>query len=124
MLEIITEDLKIINLTPQIGIFRLTKPEKKYTGFDNNYLILDLGEKKKGDFATCNFIFESEEFKITSTGSSCGCTNPSFQTIDGKQMVTVVFNPNLIKKDIDKWFTLYFNNDMLSQLKINLLINS
>ena len=117
-----TNDFKIINNTPLICEFKLTKPNEEYTGFDTNYLILDLGEKEKGDFATCNFMFISDLYKITSTGSSCGCTNPTFQNTDDGQFVTVVFDSKKITKRVDKWFTLTLNN-YLKKLKINLIIN-
>ena len=91
MEKITTEKFEIENLTPQIGVFKLKKPNEPYTGFDTNYLILDLGEKEKGDFSTCNFMFKSDEYKITSTGSGCGCTNPTFQNTDDGQFVTVIF---------------------------------
>ena len=122
MENIKTQDFELQNLTPQIGGFRLTKPREEYTGFDTNYLILDLGEKKKGDFATCNFLFNSDVYKITSTGASCGCTNPTFQNTPDGQVVTVAFNSNLITKNVSKWFTLYLNNSA-RKIKINLLIN-
>ena len=118
-----TESFKITNYTPEICSFRLSKPEENYTGFDTNYLILDLGEKEKGDFATCNFMFESDEYKITSTGSSCGCTNPTFQNTPDGQFVTVVFDSSKITKKVSKWFTLSMNNTV-KKLKINLVINS
>lgn len=126
MSEIITEDFKIQNLTTQIGEFRITNPDQPFNGFDKNYLILDMGEKTKGDFATCNFLFKSEKFKITSTGSSCGCTNPSFQNTgeNDSQFVTVVFDPNKIEKNVNKVFTLYMNNDQNIRMKINLKINN
>ena len=117
------ESFKITNYTPEICSFRLSKPEENYTGFDTNYLILDLGEKEKGDFATCNFMFESDEYKITSTGSSCGCTNPTFQNTPDGQFVTVVFDSSKITKKVSKWFTLSMNNTV-KKLKINLVINS
>ena len=122
MEKIVTKDLEIENLTPQIGTFKLTKPTEEYTGFDTNYLILDLGDKNKGDFTTCNFTFKSDKYKITSTGSSCGCTNPIFQNTEGGQFVTVVFDSKKITKNVSKWFTLYLNNSE-SELKINLIIN-
>lgn len=122
MEKITTEKFEIENLTPQIGVFKLKKPNEPYTGFDTNYLILDLGEKEKGDFSTCNFMFKSDEYKITSTGSGCGCTNPTFQNTDDGQFVTVIFDSNKITKNVDKWFTLHLNNSKY-QLKINLIIN-
>ena len=122
MENIKNKDFEIQNLTPQIGEFKFTKPQEEYTGFDTNYLILDLGEKKKGDFATCNFIFKSSKYEITSTGSSCGCTNPTFQNTPDGQFVTVTFNSNLITKGVSKWFTLYLNNSE-TKIKINLWIN-
>lgn len=122
MNKIETEFFSIENATPLIGEFKFTIPLGEYTGFDNNYLILDLGEKEKGEFATCNFMFISKEYKITSTASSCGCTNPSFQNTEEGQFVTVKYDPNKITKGVDKWFTLYLNNS-LKKIKINLIIN-
>lgn len=117
-----TNNLEFENLTPQIFEFKLTKPDQEYIGFDNNYLILDLGEKKTGDFATSNFMFRSDEYKITSTGASCGCTKPSFQNTADGQFVTVAFDPSKITKNTSKWFTLYLNNSVKA-IKINLIIN-
>ena len=117
-----TSEFSITNETPQIGEFKLTQPESTYTGFDSNYLILDLGEKEKDAFATCNFTFRSDLYKITSTGSSCGCTNPSFQNTEDGQFVTVVFDSKQITKNVSKWFTLSLNNGV-KKLKINLIIN-
>ena len=117
-----TETFEILNTTPTMGEFKLTKPEEEYTGFDKNYLILDMGEKTKQDITTCNFMFKSDTYKITSTGASCGCTNPSFQNTEEGQFVTVQFKSSLITKNVDKWFTLYLNNSE-KKIKINLWIN-
>lgn len=118
------KDFEIKNLTPQMGQFKLTDPKKEYTGFDTNYLVLDMGSKQKGDHATCNFLFTSDTLKITSTGASCGCTKPSFQMTekDNEQFVTVVFDPRQITKNVSKWFTLYLNG-VEKQIKVNLVIN-
>ena len=112
-----TNDFEIINNTPQIGDFKLTKLDQEYTGFDTNYLILDLGEKEKGDFATCNFMFISDVYKITSTGSSCGCTNPTFQNTDDGQFVTVVFDSKKITKCVIKFHMQSVYNLKISPIK-------
>lgn len=123
MSKIVAPDFKIESLTPLIGDFKTSKPDEPYTGFNKNYLVLDLGKKEKGDFATVNFSFESEKYKITSCGASCGCTKPSFQNIDGKQVVTVYYDPSKITKNVEKNFTLYLNNDMELKIKSLLIIN-
>lgn len=120
-----TDKFEIKNLTPEIGTFRATNSDQPFTGFDKNYLILDMGTKSVGEFATVNFMFISDEFKITSTGAACGCTKPSFQNTPDGQFVTVEFDPSKITANVSKWFTLYLNNraDDANRIKINLIIN-
>jgi hypothetical protein len=117
------KDFTIENITPQLATLYPKNQNVEYNGFDTNYLILDFGEKVVGDNTTCNFIFRSDKYKIISSGSSCGCTNPSFQDTEeaNKQHVTIKFDSSKITKNVSKVFTLYITGN--HKLEFNLIIN-
>ena len=116
--------IKTENLNPQLASIYPKNSDVPYTGFDKNHLILDFGEKVKGDLTVCifNYIFHDNSYKINSTGSSCGCTNPTFiSTDDGNQQVKISFDTNKIANKINKVFTLYLRNGKV--IKFNLIMN-
>ena len=122
MIKIETKSFEIENLTPQICDLTLTFTDREYTGFNNNYLVIDFGVKSKGDYTTCNLMYRSKN-KITSTSSSCGCTNPTFQnTEDDGQFVTVAFDTNQVARNVSKWFQLHLKDGGV--IKMNLIINN
>lgn len=119
-----TENFKIENLNPQLASIYPKNSDVPYTGFDKNHLILDFGEKVKGDLTVCifDYIFNDNQYKIKSTGSSCGCTNPTFiSTDEGNQQVKISFDTNKVANKVSKVFTLYLENGNL--IKFNLIMN-
>ena len=111
----------IENLNPQIGKIYPISDTSDFTGYDRNILVLDFGKKKLGDLATVSLLF-SEDFKITRTSASCGCTVPSYKVLeDGKKLVTIQFDPYKIANKISKFVYLHNGDDTF---KINLIINS
>lgn len=113
--KIKTSNFTIENLNPQIAELYLKENEE--------YFVLDFGKKNKGDLTTVTFIFDSEEDKnIVMTGSSCGCTNPSFSKISkNSQHVVVQYDSSKITNNVSKWVTLTLNDR--SVVKINIVIN-
>lgn len=117
-----TKDFEIINNTPQMASIYPLNQDVEYTGFDNNYLILDFGEKKVGDLVEMNMTFRSNDLTIKSTSASCGCTNPILSKIDdNSQLVVVKYDTNRVAKNISKAVTLYLSNG--KKLKFNLIMN-
>lgn len=123
MNKITTPDFSIENLNPQLATIYPQKDNIDYTGFDTNLLVLDFGKKKKGDLTTCNLLFKSDKYQISSTGASCGCTRPTFIKIEeGLYQITVDFDSSKIANNVSKYLTVYLNNNTKS-IKINLVIN-
>lgn len=119
------QDFKIENLNPEIASIYPLFEDREYKGFDNNYLVVDFGNgKKPGDLTTVNFIFKSDKFKITGTGASCGCTNPTYRKTENKNEyhVTIEFRSNQIASNVSKMATLYLNNNQ-HMLKFNIVMN-
>lgn len=115
-----TEGFIIENLIPQIATIYPKYTETKYNGFDNNILVLDFGEKKTGDLATC--MLKLTGLKLRDTGASCGCTRPTFQQDeDGNIIVTIEFDPSKISRNVSKIVYLYTQDN--KTIKINLVIN-
>lgn len=124
------DEFELQNVTPQIATIYESTPGHPNVGFDN-YIVLDMGRKNKGDLTSTNFIFRSKKFKITSTGATCGCTRPHFQLMEEstwqtpgipEYFVTVDFDSNLVAQNTSKWFYLYVNN-LPKGIKFNLVIN-
>ena len=116
-------DFSIENLTPQIAEIYAKQPNQDIDG-SRNYLVLDMGEKKKGDLTTASFRFTSNTLKITSTSASCGCTRPSYQVSgENEYVVTVDFDSNKVANNTSKVFTLYVNNQS-RVIKFNLVMNT
>ena len=116
---------KIENLNPTIGTLYPLFPDREYTGFDNNTLVLDFGnDRKPGDITTINFLFKSDEYKISTTSASCGCTNPTYRKTENNNEyhVTIEFRSDQITQNVSKWATLYLNNNRF-MLKINVVMN-
>ena len=119
------KDFKINNLNPEIATIYPLFKDKEYTGFDGNYLVVDFGnDRKPGDLTTVNFIFQSDKYKINSTGASCGCTNPTYRKTENSNEyhVTIEFRSNQITQNVSKMATLYLNNNQ-HMLKFNIVMN-
>lgn len=123
MKNVIKTDLfEIVNNTPEMAIIYPVKHNEDYTGFDSNYLVLDFGEKKKGDLIEMNMLFKSETLKVRSASSSCGCTDPTVQKIDDKTWLIVVkYDTNKVANKISKGVSINLSNN--KSLKLNLIIN-
>lgn len=118
-----TKEFELINNTPSMAQLYPVNKNQEYTGFDNNYLMLDFGNKQKGDLVEMNMLFKSEKYTITSASATCGCTNPSVTTNpDGTQLVVVRFDSNKITNNVSKGVSLYLNNTS-KVIKFNLVIN-
>lgn len=119
------QDFEILNELPQMGQIEVANsPTGVPTVGGHDWLILDFGQKSKGDLVELGFLFKSEKYKITSTSASCGCTNPTFQsTPDGYQFVNVKFDSSRVTKNVSKWVTLYMDGTTKQKIKINLIIN-
>lgn len=120
--KITSKDFTITNLNEGIATIYPKNKDIEYRSFDN--LVLDFGKKEKGDLTTCNFLFESSDYKITATSSSCGCTSPTFRSTENEnvQHVTISFDSSKITNNVSKVATLYLNNNKKA-LKFNLVIN-
>lgn len=117
-----TEGFFIQNLNPEIATIYPKFPNNEYSGFDSNILILDFGNKKKGELATVNLKFQGGSFKnITGSSSSCSCTQTNTQKDGDDYVVTVQYDPNRIAQNISKVIKVIFNGTR--ELKINLIIN-
>lgn len=112
----------IENTTPQIATIYPIFPDKEFTGYDGNYLVLDMGTKTKEDLLETGFMFKSDDLKITSTSASCGCTRPTFREVSpGEFYVVVSFDKNQLTQNVSKIFTMILNNN--KSIRVNLLIN-
>ena len=122
MNKITGNNFTIENINPQLATIYPQKEDSVYTGFDNNLLVLDFGQKKKGDLTTCNLLFKSDILDINSAGASCGCTKPTFIKVEeNTYQVTVAFDSSKITNNVSKYLTLYLSNN--KSIKINLVIN-
>ena len=117
-------EFTIENLTESTCSVYPINQNKVYTGDDaSNYLVLDFGKKAKGDITIANLRFTSDEYIITSTSVSCGCTSPSYSKLsDNSQLVTIEFDSNKITNNVEKAFTLWLNNNS-KKIKFSLIIN-
>lgn len=95
--------------------------EKDFDGFQGDILVVDFGRKTKNDSVVAQFKLNTDKYKITKTGASCGCTEPSFQKLgDGEYVITIEFDKSRVMENVSKWAYLY---DGAKQMKINVLIN-
>ncbi len=112
----------IENQYPQIATIYPILKDTEYTGYSNNYLVLDFGQKTAEDLLETNFIFKSNDLKIISTSASCGCTRPSFREVSpGEYLVTVSFDKTKLSQNVSKTFSLQLNNN--KSIRFNLIIN-
>lgn len=120
-----TKDFELINPTPNAAKLYLKDENESYEpGSFNNWIVLDFGNKQKGDNVEISFIFKSDKHTISSAGASCGCTTPTVTKInDTEQQVAVRFDTNRITRNVSKWVTLYLNRNTNESVKINLVIN-
>ena len=125
MEKIIGKEYTILNPTPQMArIYTTPKAPAELSVKDNYYYILDFGKKSKGDLVEITLVYDSKDYKITSTASSCGCTDPTFvNTPDGKQTVNIKFDTNRVTQNVSKAFTLYMNGGTQDKIKFQLIIN-
>ena len=117
------KDFTLENVTPQIATLY---PEIEGKEIElSDIIVLDMGQKKRGDLTSTNFIFRSDRYKITSTGATCGCTRPHFQKYEGEEnasFVTIDFDSSKVMQNTSKWFTLYVNG-LPQGIRFNLIIN-
>lgn len=111
----------IENLTPQIASIYKRYSEMEYKGFDNNFVIMDFGNKTKDDITTCELKF-SGNINITGVDSSCGCTLPVLKKIDDNTyIVTVIFDQYRITNNVSKFVTVIVSGR--KNLRINVIMN-
>lgn len=116
-----SEGFFIENLNPQIASIYPKFHEHHFSGFDSNILILDFGTKNKGENTTASVKFSGKVMNITGSSSSCSCTQVQTQKDGEDTIVTFIFDPNRISKNISKVAYVIF--DGLRQMKVNLIIN-
>lgn len=105
------------NLNPQIASI--------YEKPNTSTLVLDFGKKQKGDLTTIGVLYtpDSEDFKISNTGASCGCTKPTLvNNEDGTQFVNIEYASDKIANNISKSITFYLKNKTV--VKFNLIMNT
>lgn len=111
----------IENLTPELSKIYPKHEDYDFNGFDDNILILDFGEKKRGDIIQTILRIKGN-IKFYRTGRSCGCTSPKLAYDGEDTIVELRFDTNKVTQNVSEHFWLYDYNGR--QLKINLIINS
>ena len=112
------DGFQIENLHPQIATIY---PQNKTEEYKKGLIVLDFGQKKKGDLTTVQL--KVTKLNITGVSASCGCTIPTYQVLDnGDTIVNIVYDSNLINGYVSKYVNLLIDNRK-EEIKINLIIN-
>lgn len=83
---IVGKEITIENLTPQVAKIYRKDENRIATLLYPDSLVLDMGNKTKNDILDTSIkITGPKGFKILSSSSSCGCTDPSFKKSEDEE---------------------------------------